>query len=67
MQYAYFAFLIAIVVTLGAVWYRDWKYPFMQRTPHWTKSLSHKIAKIAFCVALVFMATFLYMYFKEMI
>lgn len=67
MQIAFLLYVAAVVIMLAAVWYRDWKYPFMQRTPHWTKSIPHKIALGTFGLAIVFMVTFLWLYFKEMI
>lgn len=67
MNIAYLIYVIAILVLLIAVWYRDKKYPYTQQTPHWTKSIAHKIALGAFGVATGGMIIFLWMYFKDQI
>jgi hypothetical protein len=67
MNIIYIIYLVAIIILLAAVWYRDWKYPYAQQTPHWTKTIPHKIAWGAFIVAMLGMIVLLLMYFKDVI
>ncbi|MCY1181300.1 hypothetical protein D9M73_217980 [compost metagenome] len=67
MNSAFVVFVVALVVMLVAVIWRDWKYPFLQLSPAWNKSIAHKIAVVAYAIAMIGLVTFLWMFFKDQI
>ena len=66
MNMLFLVWLVSLAITIAACWYRDNKYPY-DTTHHdvWSKSVSHRIALIAFVITLSGLALFLFMYFKD--
>jgi uncharacterized integral membrane protein len=66
MKYAMAVWIIATIVTLLSVWYRDHKYPTMIPYFTWKNSWPHRIALISFFITMAGLATTLWLYFKDL-
>ncbi|WDS62363.1 hypothetical protein [Pseudomonas phage D6] len=67
MKYAYAVWVIATIITLVSVWYRDRCYPNLIPYFSWKNSWPHRIALISFFISVYGAATFIWLYVKDLI
>jgi len=67
MKYAIAVWIIATLICLASVWYRDRCYPDLIPYFSWKNSWPHRIALGSFFIMIMGIVTTIWLYFKDMI